>query len=379
MARSKSYREKSRVRLRSKKLSGGNSSLYLDIYYNGVRHKEYLKMYLVPERTKDAREKNKRTLELAERVRAERDYSIQHSTFSSQETNNTGGEGVLFVDYMEEEVNRMESLRSKNYIRRYRTGIKWVRKYDSSVYLININKEWLTGFIQFLSTIKSHNGRLLNSNTIHEYLIYVANILNIAVREGLIESSPMKKLCTADKPKKYESKREYLTLEEIRMLSTTPSPSKYNDIRCAFLFSCFTGLRYSDIIQLRWLHLIYNKEGVFIDKQMQKTKERLVLPLNDTAISFLPPKGGSKEPVFSLPRSLSTTEMYLKVWTEFAGIDKHVTFHTARHSFAVNILSSGGDIYTLSRLMGHKRVSTTQIYADILDTTKKKTIDLLRL
>ena len=138
-------------------------------------------------------------------------------------------------------------------------------------------------------------------------------------------------------------------------------------------------MRYSDIIQLRWLHLIYNKEGIFIDKQMQKTKERLVLPLNDTAISFLPSKGGSKEPVFNLPRSLSTTEIYLKVWTEFAGIDKHVTFHTARHSFAVNILSSGGDIYTLSRLMGHKRVSTTQIYADILDTTKKRTIDLLRL
>ena len=103
----------------------------------------------------------------------------------------------------------------------------------------------------------------------------------------------------------------------------------------------------------------------------------LYLPLNKKAAEFLPERDKDNNYVFTLPKSMATTEAYIKVWSEFAGIQKHVTFHTSRHTFAVNILAHGGDIYTLSKLLGHKRVTTTQIYADVLGETKRKTVELL--
>jgi site-specific recombinase XerD len=252
-----------------------------------------------------------------------------------------------------------------------------VKRFDATTSLEHINKLWIQRFIYFLTTAPGTHGKTLNPNTTHEYLLYVANTLNTAVRKGIIQSNPTKSLSASDRPKKYETKRAFLTFDEIKKLLNTPSPSKYNPIRQAFLFSCFCGLRYSDLQQLKWCHILNTKEGVIIDKQIQKTKERLVLPLSNIATRFLPERREQDSLVFTLPKSIATTEMYLKVWTEFAGIDKHVTFHTARHSFAVNILTNGGDIYTLSKLLGHKKVATTQIYADVLEKTKQKTMNLL--
>jgi site-specific recombinase XerD len=278
---------------------------------------------------------------------------------------------------MEEELNNISSIRTQNYIRRYKVGIAWVKRFDATTSLEHINKLWIQRFIYFLTTAPGTHGKTLNPNTAHEYLLYVANTLNTAVRKGIIQSNPTKSLSASDRPKKYETKRAFLTFDEIKKLLNTPSPPKYNPIRHAFLFSCFCGLRYSDLQQLKWCHILNTKEGVIIDKQIQKTKERLVLPLSNIATRFLPERREQDSLVFTLPKSIATTEMYLKVWTEFAGIDKHVTFHTARHSFAVNILTNGGDIYTLSKLLGHKKVATTQIYADVLEKTKQKTMNLL--
>jgi site-specific recombinase XerD len=114
-----------------------------------------------------------------------------------------------------------------------------------------------------------------------------------------------------------------------------------------------------------------------VEKKMQKTKSMLYLPLNKKAASLLPPRKDGNEFVFDLPNSMTTTESYIKVWSEFAMIDKHVTFHTSRHTFAVNILACGGDVFTLSKLLGHKKVTTTQIYADVRDEAKTKTMELL--
>ena len=91
----------------------------------------------------------------------------------------------------------------------------------------------------------------------------------------------------------------------------------------------------------------------------------------------MPERQKDNDLVFTLPKSMVTTEAYIKVWSEFAQIDKHITFHSSRHTFAVNILAKGGDIYTLSKLLGHKKVSTTQIYAEVLGESKKMTIELL--
>ena len=367
-------KDKSPVKIRKKKLSNGNYSLYLDIYNKGTRTYEYMKLYLIPERSSKAKEQNKKTLEVAEAIKTERLYNLQanKSTLLQQSSK----ELLLpFADYMEYEVERIKKLRTHNYSRKYKSGIEWVRRYDVKTPLKDITKEWIRGYIHFLQVTPGKYNRLLNESTIHEYLLYVANILNIAVREGHISQSPMKYLSSSDRPKQYNSRREYLTMDELKKLINSPSPSKYSHIRLAFLFSCFTGLRYSDVSQLKWSDIKKTDDSLSIVKKIQKTQDLLEIPLNKTAISFLPPKESSS--IFNLPKSMASVELYIKVWSEFAEIDKHVTFHTARHTFAVNILNSGGDIYTLSKLLGHKRVTTTQIYADITEDKKLKTIGLL--
>lgn len=367
--------DKSPVKLRKRKLQNGSSSLYLDIYIDGVRKREFLKLYLISDKSAKAREQNKKTLEVANAIRAERLYNIQLGKEATPKKDKMLN--ISFVEYMENEVTKIKDLRTPSYIKRYRTGISWVKRYKEDTLLKDIDKEWIQGFIHFLTVTKGKHGKLLNQNTIHEYLLYVANILNNAVREGIIQASPMKNLSSADRPKKYGGKRAFLTSEEVQRLMLSPSPAKYNPIRLAFLFSCFCGLRYSDLLQLRWEHIIQKDNEVVICKKIQKTQDMLYLPLNATAINLLPERGSPEQLVFELPKSISTTEMYIKVWTEFAQIDKHVTFHTARHTFAVGILTCGGDIYTLSKLLGHKNVTTTQIYADILGETKQRVVNLL--
>lgn len=375
MAR-KETKDKAPIKLRRKKLANGNTSLFLDVYIDGQRRKEYLKLYLIPEKSSVAKEQNVKTLEIAETIRAERIINLQanKSEFFQKENKTLN---TPFVKYMEKEVEKMKGIRTQNYIRRYTTSVNWVRKFDNKTALKDIDKRWVQRYLKFLSITPGKYGKILNQNTIHEYLIYIANVLNNAVREGLINSNPTKSLNVADRPKKYESKREFLTAEEIKKLIDVPSPGKYNNIRSAFLFSCFSGLRYSDIQQLKWEHIKEYKEGVVIEKKLQKTQNMLNLPLGKRAVSFLPERKGDKEMVFKLPKSMATVEMYIKLWSEFAKIDKHVTFHTARHTFAVSILTCGGDIYTLSKLLGHKKITTTQIYADILEETKKNTMNLL--
>ena len=373
---------KSPVKLRRRKLQNGNSSLYLDIYADGKRVREFLKLYLIQEKTQKAREQNKKTLEVAETIKAERVLSIQSSKSVTlkeaiQKEKHASNGAIAFVEFMEKMLSSLKDIRTEDYIRRYKVGIDWVRKYDSAASLADIDKEWLQGFIHFLSHTKGKHGKFLNPNTQHEYLIYVANMLNIAVRKGYIPYSPTKYLSSSEKPKKYETRKSFLVIDEIKKLMSTVTPERYTPIRNAFLFSCFTGLRYSDLLQLKWKHIIEQDSHIFIYKSIQKTKEMLQLPLNDISTHFLPDRQSDNSLVFDLPKSISTTEMYVRIWAEFAGIKKDVTFHTARHTFAVSILSRGGDIYTLSKLLGHKNVSTTQIYADIVEESKQKTMNLL--
>lgn len=370
------HNSKSPVRLRKKKLSSGNYSLYLDIYSGGKRKKEYLKLYLVPEKTRAAKEENKNTMMVAETIKAERLLSVQASKSKFLETERKELK-MPFADYMALEIERLSKLRTPNYVRRYKTGERWVRKFDDKATLGDIDEKWVRDYIAFLSDAKGHGGKHLNQNTIHEYLIYIANILNIAVREGIIQSNPTKKVSAADKPKKYGGKRDYLTVEELKRMADVPAPERGNEIRRAFLFACFSGLRYSDIQQLKWSDIKENADGIVIEKRMQKTKEMLYLPLSKRAVSYIGDRDGRDGHVFTLPKSMVTVEAYIKVWSEFARIEKHVTFHTSRHTFAVSILTYGGDIYTLSKLLGHKRVTTTQIYADVINETKKKTMELL--
>ena len=208
------------------------------------------------------------------------------------------------------------------------------------------------------------------------YYNVVSIALNKAVKDDLIPLNPATKILYSDRPRKGNATKEYLTLDEVKELIKTPC--KYDMLKRAFLFACFCGLRYSDIRRLTWnkMHKVDGNKFQVEIKQ-QKTGETLYLPLSENALSWLPEQKETNDNIFLLPNSTTTIEKHLGIWSKTAGINKHITFHVARHTNATLMLYFGGDIYTVSKLLGHTSVKTTQVYAKIVDENKRKTVNLI--
>ena len=142
----------------------------------------------------------------------------------------------------------------------------------------------------------------------------------------------------------------------------------------AFLFSCFTGLRISDIRQLAWNNFRQMGGEWYCQVVMQKTQEPIMCKLSEAAIVLLKSARQGHAPVFQLPCT-SSIERAVRQWVQAAGITKHVTFHTARHSYATMALMAGADLYTISRLLGHKNIRTTTMYAAVVDAQRDAATD----
>ena len=235
------------------------------------------------------------------------------------------------------------------------------------------DQRFCLGFKEYLS--KAGNTRVKESfrpiGTITQRKLFVqfSTLLSKAVQEGILKTNPCANI---KKPSFTAAERNFLTEEELDRLILTPC--RRNDVREAFLFSCFTGLRWSDIKSLEFKD-IHKSEGIWtIKKTMVKTGTWLSLPLCDGAIALLPRRDIG--PVFHLPVP-SCANAVIRDWAKDASIDKKITFHCARHTFATLLLKKGADIYTVSKLLGHTNIATTQIYARILDESKFRAIKLL--
>lgn len=174
-----------------------------------------------------------------------------------------------------------------------------------------------------------------------------------------------------------ETRREYLTIKELNTLVETPCD--YEVLKRAALFSALTGLRLSDIQNLKWEEIKVENGTPRIHFTQQKTKGVEYMPISEQALQLC---GAEKSPttlVFSgLPDSAWISRP-LKKWIESAGITKNITFHCFRHTFATLQLSSGTDIYTVSKMLGHTNVKTTQVYAKVIDEKKNKAAEAIKL
>ena len=164
-------------------------------------------------------------------------------------------------------------------------------------------------------------------------------------------------------------KKEYLTLDEVKQLAATPCDIPV--LKAASLFACLTGLRISDIQNLQWEDFtIAPDQGYCLRIRTQKTQTEATLPISNEAYELCGTPGTGK--VFKgLKRSMINYP--LKNWIKKAGITKPITFHGFRHSYAVIQISLGTDIYTVSKMLTHKNVTTTQIYADLVNSKKRET------
>lgn len=361
MARTKkAIKVKEPVRLRCKDLANGNKSLYLDLYQEGARSYEFLKLYIIPEKSPADKVANANTMQVANAIKAQRLLEIANGKAGLK----TNKGKILFVDWLKE-YERIK-IETKNYGSVINATIIQVKAYKGNVSLNHIDKNYIVGFLKFL------NSQSLSNNSQYTYYRVISGALNTAYQKGYINENPLQRVPKEEKPHHQDGQRAYLTIEDIKTLMKTDCRNEH--VKKAFLFSCFCGLRISDVKRLKWQDITTSNGQSFANIMQEKTDVALTLPLSEQAMYFLPEKRDKDEFIFTLPPVVTVTRI-LKQWQERSGIDKHITFHVSRHTFATLSLTAGVDLYTTSKLLGHTDVKTTQIYAKIIDEKKNDAVN----
>ncbi len=340
------------VILRERKLPSGKIQLYLDCYYKRQRTTEALRLYL-----SNDRKKNQEVRRLAEAVRAKRELQFHNEVegFFKPIQGNTN----VFV-FAESVYGNKSALTQRTYINTFQYLQVFSKK---DLFFENITPDFCERFKTFL--LKN-----LKQNSAAAYYERFRIVLKRAVKEGILVQNPTEGISI----KITESLPKYLSEEQLRTLLNTKCENE--NIRHAFIFSCLTGLRYGDIKVLQWKQIKSNT----VELTQQKTGIAQTVPLHGDAIAILvKQKTENKKTsdyVFVLPRR-STIDKALKRWAKRAGLDLPLSFHKARHTFSTLMLSRGNDIYTVSKILGHKSLSTTQIYARVIDEQKRIAINRL--
>ena len=379
------------VRIRFKQLSNGNQSIYLEYYtgdvirkenyVGGKRKYEFLKLYLIPERTREDKAKNEATLALAKAIQSRRIVEVQNDAHGFQNTNKSR---VNLLDYLENIGKQSAEQGSRNYARTVLNTVRALRLFRGDyIAFRDVDKEFLSEFTDYLRQMPKASkygvlktGGRLSNNSVVSYYGTLRTAINRAYKEGIITVNPTKEFDFASKVRQEPSRREYLTLDELKTLINTEC--RHEIVKRAFLFSCLCGLRVSDIRKLRWCDLQRSSGRVRIEITVQKTKEPLYLPISDEALKWLPERGEANGSDFIFPLTHEgTVNDTLQHWAKVAGITKHISFHVSRHTHATMMLTLGADLYTVSKLLGHKNIATTQIYAKIVDKKKEEAIGLI--
>lgn len=376
-------------------MPSGKTSLYLDIYCNGRREYEYLKLYLIPEHDKEAAKKNRQTIKLAEMIYAKRLLDIENKRFAYIScgdgcnvscsgscgggcSNGCGG-GCSSMAADKPSLNNTDSPADNTDFYSYystlfdgnKTKTNWpvvlthMQNYcHNPIKLTDLDNNWIKGFFAYLNRLK------ISDSSKATYLSIIMSAVNHAVKDGLLPSNPI--ISQRRHYKVHEANRAYLTIDELRSIASTPM--RHNGVKRAFLFSCLTGLRKSDIINLTWGDVVQQGNMTRIIFKQQKTKRTEYLDINPQAVEYMGERGSSNTKVFKDFHYHGYINCLLRDWAKNAGIGKHITFHSARHTFAVMMLDIGVDIYTTSKLLGHTNVKTTQIYAKVLDKNKQAAV-----
>lgn len=375
--KNKSQKAKEPVRLRSKRIRNGNHSLYLDIYTEGKRRYEFLRLYIVPEHSKEDCEHNRRAWRLANTVKNRRIIELQNGRYGFIQSKIKANSNLL--DYLDlfaqkhKEAYRGLLMGLKNHLIRYKGNVIKFR---------DIDKHFLVGLNHYFNQTHACGNvskkvlRPLSQGSKWNYFNVLSRLLNKACREGYLSLNPMHELATDERPQRAEPRKTFLIMDEVRKLAETPL--KWRVVKQAFLFSCLCGLRFSDIRRLRWEDLRTDSKGNVIAEIIQrKTGILLYLPISTEALKQLPYSDTRTGLIFKGMPDASYTTKILKVWTSDAGLNKKVTFHVARHTFATLGLTYGAELYTISKLLGHSNIKVTQIYADIISEKKMEAVNAI--
>ena len=361
-----------KVTLRKRELPSGKITLYLD-FWPPVKNprtgeqsrREYLGIYLI-KKPKDATERknNSEKLKIAEAIRSEREIAILKEQFGFADR--TRGK-VNFLQYFQEIANEPGNHAGNVFKHFFRfTGGKCS--------IADVTPELCQSFREYLLSGEASldDKRFVSQNGASHLFMYFKMVVRRAQQDKLITDDIVSKLESISiKP----VHKEYLTLDEVKRLAATPCEDEL--LKRAGLLSCLCGLRISDIEALTWDNVIIAPDGGHALKVFtQKTGTYAIIPISEEAFSLL---GERKEGRIFDDLHRNTLSRRIGRWVKAAGIDKHITFHNFRHTYATILASNGTSIYTVSKLLTHSNVTTTQIYADIVDEDKRKAAESIKI
>jgi integrase len=247
-----------------------------------------------------------------------------------------------------------------------------------------------------MKTTLTRQKKLLNSNTVGIYFKHFRTILQEAVEQEIISINPAWQITKKERPKIVRSDADSLTFEEIQKLTKVERPRISREGKLMFLFSCFTGLRLSDCVSLKW-NQVYSvdEEGekkYRIRVKQIKTKSRIGNSLSDSALTIIEQikldnkEAGIKSEYvfpkycpnrFPIDAAKNKINRELKQWGVDGKIDHRMHFHLARHTYATLLMEQGNDIAVVQQLLGHKDIRATMIYAHVSNRRKEIAVNSL--
>lgn len=368
------------ITLKERKLKSGKLSLFIE-YYKGsetnkdgkrrhIRDREYLKMFLHSEpKTASEKKIDKETLALAKKILSIKQAEYYQGRFDLKNT--TKGKR-RFLDFFKEQAEtKIDS--PKNYGNWTATLVHLERCIPSSTIFDEIDDNFVHRVRKYFDKeahTKSNLPLALNSK--YSYYNKFKGALRAAFNEGYLAINLAAKTKSFEQA---ESQREYLTFHELQTLANTKC--KYEVLKSAFLFSCLCGLRWSDINAMTWADVRDEDETSRINFRQQKTDGVEYLYISKQARDLLGERKDPNDRVFVGLKYSAVYNNEIVRWCNRAGISKHITFHSARHTNAVLLLENGADIYTVSKRLGHREIRTTAIYAKIVDQKMKEASNLI--
>lgn len=344
-----------RVTVFRRKLADGTESLFINYRIDGKRIREPLNLYLNPGTSARIKIANSNTLAMAEEYARKKSRELDEAdlgVFVSESDHS-----VMFIDYAlkESATCRTEGTRHSRL-----ELIANFKEFSKHARLVDINRAFYGRLVEWMRNKGYANNTIVTRTNVLKTILHKAKL------DGIITMVPD---FSGLVPPTVAGERCYLTIEEIRTLADTPCEPR---IAYPFLFACFTGLRLSDVRNLKWSDI---RNGVIFLRQ-RKTGEFVQVPVGKNASKFL--RDNDSEKVFhDFPSCEVWFTQKLKDWVAKAGIKKNVSFHVARHTFATLALGNGADLFTVSKLLGHTKITTTQIYAKVLDEGRKKAVDAI--
>ena len=344
-----------------------------------VRKKENLNLYLYAN-PKDQRERmqNRNTLAFAEKTRFEKEQRFLEDREGYKFRRDTN---VNFLDFFQKFINESRNAPShlngsKVALNRFKSFLAETPKYLAySTYIRpdQLTPEMMREFADYVNARGYGQGPLTIFNRFKR-------VVKLAFEQELMRKNPCDGIVI--KFDKMAINKEFLTLEEIEKLVATHYPQENSIIQRAFLLTLFAGIRYCDVSRLTYRNVDYSTRTLRFEQKKTRGRSNhshVVIPLSDALIEligYLPDNATPDTLIFDLPTYIACNNA-LGTWVKHAGIKKHITWHCGRHSFAVNTLSAGANIKTVSSLLGHSTLSMTERYLHVIDSQKEDAINSL--